>query len=119
MINFVTYFAAACDPNKTFFGLPAWYKYLSPDADALGNCAFKLQNINDIWLIAAALIEMLLRLGALVAVGFIIFGGVKYISSQGEPDRTKNALGTIINALVGLVISLIAAQVVSFIAGKF
>ncbi|NBU34355.1 hypothetical protein EBS40_07065 [bacterium] len=42
-----------------------------------------------------------------------------YILSQGSPDKTKQALSTIISAIVGLVITIIAATIVSFVAGSF
>ena len=118
-MNFMYYFAATCDKSGGFFGLPTWYKYLNKTEDALGNCAFKLDNTSDYWLIAAAGIEILLRIAALVAVGFVITGGVKFITSQGEPDKAAGARKTAINALVGLAIAVVAAGLVSYIAGKF
>lgn len=114
-----TFFAAACDPNKNFFGLPTWYKYLKPSLDPSNNCYFRVDNLNELVLIGAAIFDMLLRLAAIVAVSFVIVGGFKYVSSQGEPERTKQALSTIINALIGLVISIVAASLVSFLAGRF
>ena len=65
------------------------------------------------------MIDLLLRLSALIAVGFIVFGGVTYTISQGQPDKTKEALRTIINALVGLAIAVVATAFVSFVAGRF
>ena len=80
---------------------------------------FFLGGITDIWLVVAAVIDILLRIAALVAVGFIVVGGVSYVTSQGEPDRTKTALRTIINALIGLAIAIAATAIVTFIAGRF
>lgn len=51
----------------------------------------------------------------MVAVGFIIFGGFQYMLSQGEPERTKGARSTILNALIGLAISLSAVAIVNLI----
>jgi hypothetical protein len=62
-----------------------------------------------------AVSEILLRLASIIAVGFIIFGGFKYITSQGEPDRAKDARSTIINSLIGLAVTIVAASVVAFI----
>jgi type IV secretory pathway VirB2 component (pilin) len=75
--------------------------------------------LTDIWLIVAAITEILLRLAALIAVIMVIVGGVSYITSQGDPNKTKQALNTIINSLIGLVISVAAATIVTFIAGRF
>ncbi len=80
-----------------------------------------IAGINDIWLIVAAIIEILLRIAVLVAVMFIIYGGFKYITSSMTsspmPEELVRARRSIINALVGLVIAMIAAGTVQFIAG--
>lgn len=65
--------------------------------------------------VIAAIIQILLRLAGLVAVGFTIYGGFSYILSQGEPDATKKAKGTIIGASIGLIITLFAATIVGFV----
>ncbi len=102
----------------SFLVFPPWYKYLNHITDAQGSCAPQISGLNDIWLIAAAIIEILLRAGALIAVGFIIYGGFEYLTSQGEPDKTKKAQQTLINAVVGLVITILAATIINYIAGQ-
>jgi hypothetical protein len=69
-------------------------------------------------LIGLAILQDLVRVAALVAVGFVIFGGFKYITSQGAPEDTKEALKTIINALIGLAFAILAAGIVGFIGSK-
>jgi hypothetical protein len=104
-------FAAGCNGN---FLLPTWHKYL-PHADG---CKIDLDNFmfpNDIAPIALAVVEILLRVGVLAAVGFVIYGGFLFMTSQGEPDKAANARRTIINAVVGLVIGLLATGLVNFI----
>lgn len=117
---------SGCDDSadNDFLGFPKWYKYLGqqPVTDAVSGatiCNAKLNGIQDVWLVVAAVIELLLRISALIAIGFIIYGGVSYVISQGVPDKTKKAQATIINALIGLVISIIATASVSFFAGRF
>lgn len=105
----------AC-PNvqTTFFGLPTWYKYL----EVGDNCAVKLDfkaNPNQIWLIALAIADILLWIAGFVAVLFVILGGYKYITSQFDPEGTKNARDTILNALIGLAVAVIAAALVNFV----
>lgn len=110
-------FAAAC-PGSSFLAFPTWYKYL-PQTYVNGQCNPSLSSLNDIWLVVAAVIEILLRVAAIAAVAMVIYGAVSYITSQGEPDSTKRAQGTIINSLVGLLIAVMAAAFVQFIAGSF
>lgn len=104
--------------SSTFLGLPTWYKYLKPDF-VDGRCELGAQFPEDLGKVGLALVEILLRLGGLVAVAFVIYGGFKYITSQGEPENTKNARATILNSVIGLIITIIATAVVSFIGSEF
>ncbi len=126
MVSLLNIFAAACTPKGSFFGLPTWYKYLPGESTTdttasppVTTCTAKIEHINDIWLVVAAIVDILLRLAALGAIVFVIYGGVSYIMSQGEPDKTKQARGTIINSLIGLVISVAAVTIISFLVGRF
>jgi len=67
------------------------------------------------FLIVLAVAEDLIRVAALVAVGYIMYGGIQYMTSGGSPDATKKAQNTIINSLIGLVIAILATSIVSFI----
>lgn len=108
----------ACAPAKSFFGFPTWYKYLGAEKDSLGKCVPQIGGFNDMWLIGLAAIEILLRFAGIAAIAYVVYGGVQYIISQGEPDRTKSAKDTILNALIGLVIVIIASAVVSFVGNS-
>ncbi len=52
------------------------------------------------------------------SVIMIIYGGFKYITSGGSDDATKGAKNTILYALVGLIIVLVAQTIVKFIFSK-
>jgi hypothetical protein len=116
--SIITNFAAPC-AGGSFLGFPKWYKYLNSQTVAGGGCAPNVTHLSDIWLIVAAFVEILLRIGGLLAIIFVIYGGIQYITSQGEPNKTNQARQTIINALVGLVISIGATTLVTFTAGRF
>lgn len=115
--------------NKpTFFGLEPWYEYLTvkPVQDQNGeNTYCEVQSFtplgknSSVLLIALAIVDDLLRIAGIIAVVFIIVGGFKFITSQGSPDGTTQGRTTIINALIGLVIALVAISLVSFIGHKF
>jgi TRAP-type C4-dicarboxylate transport system permease small subunit len=72
-----------------------------------------------VWLIVLAITEILLRLAALVAFIFVLVGGVKLMTSQGNSKGTESGRETVINALIGLAISVFSAAIVAFIAGRF
>ncbi len=111
----LTQFAASCDPGQGFFRLTPWYEYLDSTTDAFGKCIPTIDGGKDIWLIGLAVIDSLLKIAAMVAIGMVIYGGVQFTISQGEPDKTNAARNTIINAMVGLVIAMSAAAIVSYI----
>ena len=115
-----THFAAICDNTPRFFGLGAWYRYVPhDDVDAYGNCKLIVHGLdNGYWLIALGVIDILLRVSGMVAIWYIIYGGFKYIMSQGDPENTKNALRTITNALIGLIIVTVSVALVAFIARR-
>lgn len=108
-------FAAACK-GGSFLGFPTWYHYLNSQTDAQGNCAPVISSISDFWLIVAAIIEILLRVAAILAVAMVIYAGISFTTSQGDPEAAKRARNTLINALIGLAISVMAAAIVAFIA---
>lgn len=111
---------AACD--KSLLGLPVWYKYLDGTCENITG-PYNAPGDPDSGLnwqaasgrIAIAIIEILIRIGTLVAVGYVIYGGFRYITSQGEPENTKSARQTILNAVIGLVIALVATASVAFL----
>lgn len=111
------YMAAPC-AGGGFLGFPPWYEYLEGVQTDFG-CTPQLKKLSDVWLIGLAMLEIMLRLVAVISVFVVLYGGVKYITSQGDPGNTKKARETIINALIGLVIAVSATAVVSFVAGRF
>lgn len=113
----------AC-PQATFFSLPTWYKYLPVQYNAVTDrCEVDFSittnggvfNGDGIIKVALAVIDILVRAAALIALGFVIVGGFKYMTAQGSPDGTKQALTTIINALIGLVVAFVATAIIYFV----
>ena len=106
----------------SLLGLPRWYEYLEigdKNGDPCGIIGPTVDGEFD-WgravpRVLVAITEILLRVAAILAVGFTIYGGFRYILSQGEPEATKKAKGTIIGASVGLVITIFAAAIVGLI----
>lgn len=58
--------------------------------------------------------------GLIAAISFlmIVVGGFRYVISIGDPQKITTARKTITYSLVGLVISLSAIGIVSFVIGK-
>lgn len=110
----------ACTPtSSTFFGFPTWYRYLPGVQGTNGACIPSIISIGNIWLIVAAVISMLLYVAGLISIGFIVWAGFQFITSQGEPDKIKKARDTLWDALIGLAIAIVATAAVTFIASRF
>lgn len=61
---------------------------------------------------------LLFILGA-IAVIVIIIGGIRYTTSNGDPGQTKAAKDTILYAVVGLIVAILAYAIVSFVLNAF
>lgn len=106
---------------NTFLGLKPWYHYLklNTNCDITGFRIFPTDtSSSDIPLVALAVVDDLLRIAGLAALIFVLYGAVRYIASQGNPEETAKAQSTIINALIGLAIATVAVGVVSFLGNK-
>lgn len=114
---------AACQQASGFFGFPTWYEYLDVTADNQGGCSvspirYADQSINagaTIGAVLLAIVEILLRIAGIVAVGFVIYGGVSYTLSQGVPEKTAASKNIILNGLIGLVIAALAVVIVNLV----
>lgn len=67
----------------------------------------------------ANVFNVVMGLAGAVAVAFVVFGGIKYILSQGEPAEIKKARDTILYAVIGIVVVVSAFVVVNFVIGRF
>lgn len=54
-----------------------------------------------------------------IAVAFIIFGGIKYITSQGDAADVAKAKNTILYSIIGLVVVVSSYFLISYVIGKF
>lgn len=109
---------AGCDPGNPILGIPTWYQYLpcKNDTREFPKKADGGYDPQGIVLIAMAVVVMLMRVAAILAVIFVVVGGIKYTTSQGNPEGLNNAKNTIVFALIGLVLTILASGIVSFIA---
>lgn len=121
--------AGQCTLNKQMLGIPTWYKYLRGD-DSSGRCLPVLrveeaeqgqvseENINSALPIGLAILEIAITLSGIIAFIMVIWGSVKFMLALGEPDKFASARKTVQNAMIGLVIIIVASRVVSFIGGR-
>lgn len=102
--------ACGADDRGSLFGiLPTWDRGLGDCEDLAGQGSIIDQNKTKI--IITNITDILITLAGLIAVGFVIVGGFKYVLSSGNSQQASDARSTIINAAIGVVI-VIAGKVI-------
>lgn len=93
-----------------------WYKYL--DSEGSGkDCKPKVDGdyVGAASKIGLAVLDTLTRLAGVLALGYVLYGSIQYITSQGSQNGVAAAKSTITNAIAGLVVALLAIGFVQFI----
>lgn len=118
LFDFFAKTGAQCSKGNFLGIIPSWYHYLNFD-DACNVVIDFKGHPADFWLIGLGIIDILLRVAGMVAVGFVIAGGFRFVLSQGEPENVKHARNSIINALIGVAIAVTASAIVAFVGAQF
>jgi len=84
-----------------------------------GQTSCDISSLSDIVLLLQNLIQIALTLAGVLAVAFIIFGGIQYITSSGDAKRVEGAKNTLVNAVIGLVLAALAYVIVGYVVGIF
>lgn len=114
MIPITTFLADACTGQSI---IPDLYGGLR--AGGKGGCEVQIDSLSKILVLLGNAISIALFAAGFIAVGFIIYGGFQYILSSGDPSGIKKAKETIVNAVIGLVIAMLAFGIVNFLSGSF
>lgn len=64
---------------------------------------------------AIKIINGIIAVLSIIAVIFIIYGGIQYMTSAGDSGKTKKAKDTILYAAIGLIVCSLAAALVNFV----
>jgi hypothetical protein len=115
-----TTFAADASCEVKILGIPPWYRGLS-SKDSTGQCSIESPDgahlSSFIWHIALNVIEIGLYIVGYIAVFFILYGGFQFLTGGSNPGQIEKARKTILNAIIGLVISISAVVIVNLIFG--
>lgn len=118
----VTSPVSAADCERRILGIPPWYRGLTSGDDCAitGPNSFEQdgQNLtNFISKIALNIIEIVLVLTAYISGGYILYGGFRFLTGGAMPEQVAKARKTILQAVIGLAISLGAVGIVNLIFG--
>ena len=84
-----------------------------PDSIKSGDTDKSLQDYIKI------IVNVLLFILGAIAVIMIIIGGIRYTTSNGDASATKSAKDTILYAVIGLIVAILAFAIVNFVIGTF
>lgn len=107
--------SAACG---NFLNFPTWYRGLENADCELDMDTLRDKGLGVVWVVVLNIIDIVLRIMGIMAVGFIIYGGYRFLTSAGSPDKAAAARDTILKAVIGLVIAIGAASIVSFLVTR-
>ena len=79
----------------------------------------QITGVNDVIVIIANVIRILEAFAAGLAIIAIIVSGIYYVASAGDPGRIKTAKTILTQAIIGLVLIILAYAIVTYIAAAF
>lgn len=68
--------------------------------------------------ILQSVINTMIFLAGSIAVIMVVVGGIRYITSDGDPGAATKAKNTIIYALVGVVVAIMSYSIVNFVIDR-
>ena len=101
-----------CEPSLPA-GLPGLWDHLCNGTQV------SITGVNDITILIANVVRILMTMAGGLAVIFIVVGGIFYVTAAGEPSRITRAKEIITQAVTGLIVVGVAYAAVTFIAGQF
>lgn len=69
----------------------------------------------DLQVTVKNILNVVFAMVGIIAVIMVIVGGVNFMTSQGDPEKIKRAKNTILYGVIGLIITLLAFAIVSFV----
>jgi hypothetical protein len=112
--------------EQSILGIPTWFRGLAV-RDSGGSCSIvspgtdlngkKLDLSGFIWRIALNIVDIGLSVVGIIAFFFILYGGFQFLTGGSNPSQIEKARKTILNAVVGLIISLGAVAIINLVFG--
>lgn len=107
--------AFACD-GKTLFGLEPWYARLDCVNGEISQSNFQGSQLTEsIISIIGTIVADLLFVGGFVAVGMLIYAGIQYATSAGDPGKVAKASKTISASIIGLIICILGYAIIKVV----
>jgi hypothetical protein len=105
--------SASSSIDKELESKAGYFTKLIPILNSTGTGQLTLGNIID------RVIALILWLVGILALVFLLWGGISYITSAGDDTKATKARQTIINAVIGIVLVLLAFVIQAAVARIF
>ena len=109
-------YAADCT-STAFFALKPWYEGVTD-----GNCEVKIDKLDGdaaakfVWTIVLNILYDISVLVGYITIVMIAWGGYLYMFSRGMPDRAEKGKKTLIAAVIGLAVAMLASVIMNTIS---
>lgn len=98
--------------------IPPWYRDLTDDDCNIVSPSSVPGGLGGfIWRVALNVVEIGLFIAGYVSLLFIFYGGFLFLTGGSNPTQTEKARKTLVNAVIGLIISIASIAIVNLIFG--
>ena len=104
----VSVFADQCSPNVCSGNYPTSVK---------SACGCATSNPKALPDVVVNILYSVIGVSSIIAVVFIVIGGIHYMTSAGDAGKVKKAKDTILFATIGLIVCALAFAIVNFVIG--
>lgn len=112
----------SCEAN-VFLGFRPWYKGLATRDDnnkcVIGKPATSNSGTTNwapfVWVVVMNIIYDVSLVAGITATGFIIYGGLSYVMSEGDPNKAAKGKNIIQGAVIGLILTIFASVITNTI----
>ena len=87
---------------------------VSPEIRAASGCPNTGVKTNDLSTVIQNILNAIIGVAGLISVAYIVVGGIQYITSSGDSNKTEKAKKTILYALIGLIVCALSFAIVNF-----
>lgn len=92
------------------------WERIIPGCIVTGDKGEKIATLNCLPAVFTNVVFALLLFSGIVAVFLIIYSGIKFLTSGGDPKQVEGARHTMTYAIVGLIIILVSFSIINLIA---
>ena len=92
-----------------------WVRDVNDATGITGECKSGGVSKSDVMRTLQNIINWLFVILLVVAVIFIVIGGLMYVTAQGDPEKVKKASQYVLYALIGVIVALLARGLVTLV----